>query len=96
MTELIDNELVGDAVDAYLDWREECDAVWEASDRWAHASATDAPTAVSAYLTALDREEHAANVYADAITRIAATFEDSGEAPSAAEPVTFWRARWER
>ena len=96
MTELIDNGLVGDAVDAYLDWRDECDAVWEASDRWARAAATDAPTAVSAYLAALDREEHAANVYADAITRIAATFEDSGEAPSAAEPVTFWRARWER
>jgi hypothetical protein len=96
MTELIDDELVGDAVDAYLDWREECDAVWEASDWWAQASATDAPTAVSAYLTALDREEHAANVYAHAITRIAAVSDDGGEAPCAAKPVTFWRARWER
>jgi hypothetical protein len=96
MSELIDDELVGDAVDAYLDWREECDAVWEASDRWAQASATDAPTAVSAYLTALDREERAANVYAGAITRIAAAFDDGREAPRAAQPVTFWRARWQR
>jgi hypothetical protein len=96
MSELIDNELVDDAVDAYLDWRAECDAVWEASDWWAHASATDAPTAVSAYLTALDREEHAAKVYADAITRIAAVSDDGGEAPSAGQPMRFWRGRWER
>jgi hypothetical protein len=26
MTELIDSELVGQALDAYLDWRAECDA----------------------------------------------------------------------
>jgi hypothetical protein len=95
MTELID-ELVGEAIDAYLDWRDECDAVWAASDLWAHASATDAPTAASAYLAALDREEHAANVYAHAITRTAAAPDDGGEAPSAAQPVTFWRARWAR
>jgi hypothetical protein len=96
MTELIDNELVGEVVDAYLDWREVCDAVWEASDRWAHAPATDAPKAISAYLSALDREEHAANVYADAIARITAASENDREALSAAEPVTFWRARWKR
>src|SRR3954452_25485172 len=96
MTELIEKEVAGEALDAYLDGREECDAVWEASERWAHASATDAPTAVSAYLTALDREEHAANVYADAITRIAPASDDGGEASSAAQPVRFWRARWER
>jgi hypothetical protein len=96
MTELIDRDLVGEALDAYLDWRDECDAVWDACDWWAHASASDAPTAVSAYLTALDREERAANVYADAITRIAGELENGGEAPSAAQPVRFWRARWQR
>jgi hypothetical protein len=96
MTELIDDELVGEAVDAYLDWRDECDAVWAASHVWAHASRADAPTAASAYLAALDREEHAANVYACAITRSAAASDDAGEAPSASQPVTFWRARWAR
>ena len=96
MTEPIDNGIVGAAVDAYLDWRDECDAVRDVSDWWAHASATDAPKAAAAYLTALDREEHAANVYAEAITRIEGEFEDSGEAPSAAQPVIFWRARWKR
>ena len=96
MTELIDNELVGEAVDAYLDWRDECEAVWAASDLWACAAATDARTAASAYLTALDREEHAANVYAHAITRIAPASDDGGEAPSATQPVRFWRSRWQR
>jgi hypothetical protein len=96
MPELIDSELVGEALDAYLDWREECDAVWDAGDWWAHASGSDAPTAVAAYLTALDREERAANVYADALTRIAAAVEDGCEAPSAAQAVRFWRARWAR
>lgn len=64
MTELIDSELVGEALDAYLDWRAECDAVWDACDWWAHDSATDAPTAVS----------------------------DGRQAPSATQPVRFWRA----
>jgi len=96
MTELIDNELVGEAVDAYLDWRDECDAVSAASDLWCHAPAADARTAASAYLAALDREEHAANVYAHAITRIAAAPDDGGGTPSTSPPVTFWRAPWAR
>jgi hypothetical protein len=96
MTDLIDSELLGEVVDAYLGWRDECDAVWEAADWCAHASASDASKAIAAYLTALDREEHAANVYADAITQITATSVYGGEALSAAEPVTFWRARWKR
>jgi|1186.fasta_scaffold61528_2 hypothetical protein len=80
MPELIDNELVGDAVDAYLAWRDACDAVWAAT--------------ASDYLTALDREECAANVYADAIARSAAASDCGREAPNAVRAVGFWR--WQR
>jgi hypothetical protein len=80
MSELIDNELAGDAVDAYLAWRDACDAVWAA--------------AASDYLSALDREERAANAYAGAIARDAASCEDGRGALSAARRVLYGRARW--
>jgi hypothetical protein len=49
--------LVDEAVDAYVDWREECATVWEAYERWVRADAADAQSALAAYWAALDREE---------------------------------------
>ena len=68
MSELIDKRLVDEAVDAYVDWREERASVWDAYARWASAPVADCRLAFSAYRAALDREERAAHVYAEVMT----------------------------
>jgi hypothetical protein len=68
MSELIDKRLVDEAVDAYVDWREERASVWDAYARWASAPVADRRLAFSAYRAALDREERAAHVYAELMT----------------------------
>jgi hypothetical protein len=55
---------VDDAVRAYVEWREQCTAVWDAYHRWARAPVADAALAFGAYASALDREQGAAKVYA--------------------------------
>jgi hypothetical protein len=70
MNELIDKRLVDEAVDAYVDWREESATVWDAYARWTNARPPDSPLAFSAYRAALDREERAAHVYAELMTRM--------------------------
>jgi hypothetical protein len=57
MNEQVDKQLVDEAMDAYVDWREECAGVWDAYERWARAPKIDAVGAFSAYRAALDREE---------------------------------------
>ena len=68
----VDKQLVDEAIEAYIDWREECAAVWDAFDRWASAPGVAAATAFSAYRAALDREECASHAYADLLARIGA------------------------
>ena len=65
-------ELLDEAVDTYIDWREESTGVWDAYERWRRAPATDTPFAFSAYCAPVDREERASYVYADLMTRAAA------------------------
>ena len=65
-------QLLDEAVDAYVDWRGESTEVWDAYERWRHAPAADAPFAFSAYCAAVDREERASHVYAELVTRGAA------------------------
>jgi hypothetical protein len=67
---LRERQIVDDAVLAYVGWREECAAVWNAYDWWASAPAEDARRAHAAYRAALDREEAAANVYARPMGRV--------------------------
>jgi hypothetical protein len=62
--------LVDEAMQAYVDWREECIAVWDAYGCWAAAGGTDAALAFVAYTAALDREERASEIYADLIRRV--------------------------
>jgi hypothetical protein len=62
--------LVDEAMQAYVDWREECLAVWVAYSSWEAAETSDAPLAFVAYTAALDREECASDVYADLIRRV--------------------------
>jgi hypothetical protein len=62
--------MVDEAMDAYVDWREECHRVWEAYERWLDAARADTAFASLAYVAALDREERAAEVYAELINRL--------------------------
>ena len=55
---------VDDAVRAYVEWRKECTAVWDAYRRWTAAPVADAALAFAAYGSALDREHGAAKAYA--------------------------------
>lgn len=71
MKEQVEKQLVDEAIDAYVDWREECVGVWDAYERWARAPKIDAAGAFSAYRAALDREECASHAYADLLARIA-------------------------
>ena len=71
MNEQVDKQLVDEAIEAYVDWREECAGVWDAYDRWALAPKIYAAGAFSAYRAALDREECASHAYADLLARIA-------------------------
>jgi hypothetical protein len=63
-------QLVDDALAAYVGWREECYALRSTSDRWRTRAAHDPGSACVAYCAALDREEAAANAYAELIRRI--------------------------
>jgi hypothetical protein len=64
--------LVDEAVDAYVDWREECATVRDAYERWGRAAAADSGSAFAAYWAAVDREERAADIYAQLMGRVAA------------------------
>ena len=61
---------IDETVDAYVDWREESGAVWDAYERWESAPAADARLAFAAYWAAVDREERASSVYADLAMRL--------------------------
>lgn len=69
MSEAVDKRLLDEMVDAYVDWREERATVWDAYERWTSAALPDSPLAFAAYCAALDREERAAHVYAELMTR---------------------------
>jgi hypothetical protein len=70
MTVQVDKQLADEALEAYVDWREESAEVWDAYERWVRAPKVDAAGAFSAYRAALDREECASHAYADLLVRI--------------------------
>jgi hypothetical protein len=72
MHDQVEKQLVDEAIQSYVGWREECAGVWEAFDRWASTPSVDAAAAFSAYRAALDREECASRAYASVLARIAA------------------------
>ena len=71
MTEDTQAWLMDEAVDAYVEWREECATVRDAYERWARAPAADSGSAFAAYWAAVDREERAADIYAELMGRLA-------------------------
>ena len=80
------HDVVDAAVEAYVRWREECAGARDAYDRWSSAAKADGTLASCAYIAALDREEIAANVYADAMKRLGNEFVDG----PLAEPRRVW------
>ena len=57
-------------IESYVEWREECEAVKTAYDRWTGAERCDRALAYATYQAALEREEKAAAVYQSAATRL--------------------------
>jgi hypothetical protein len=62
--------LMSQALDAYAGWRDQCSAVDLAYRHWAAAGAHEAAVWYTAYASALDREERAAERYARLIGRV--------------------------
>lgn len=88
------DRLVDEAVDAYVDWREECTAVWDAYGRWTRATAVDAPLAFSAYRAAVDREELASQVYAKFMTRVATALSAESASNSSGDSLGWHLLAW--
>jgi hypothetical protein len=63
---------LNDALDAYLEWRQQCNAVWNAYSDWAAGRESDAALRYSQYSAALDREERASELYVGLIERATA------------------------
>jgi hypothetical protein len=57
-------------IEAYFNWQEQCEALQDAYDAWAHRGLEHAPYAFQAYRRALDREQQAADVYAELVTYV--------------------------
>jgi hypothetical protein len=63
--------LLDEALERYLDWRAESEAVDVAYRAWSVAPAADGAIPFTAYRAALDREERAATAYRSVIERAA-------------------------
>jgi hypothetical protein len=69
MNKLSKKRLVDTLIDAYVSWREACLHVSDAYASWASETDLDATAAFGRYTAALDREERAAEVYAELVWR---------------------------
>lgn len=72
------------AVLAYVEWRAQCTAVWDAYRYWVDGGDTDAALAYAAYEAALDREESAARIYARLMRQVGHMVETGLDYPLAA------------
>jgi hypothetical protein len=64
------NALIDEAMERYVEWREECAAVNDAYANWTKAPVEEPDLPFVAYSAALDREQSAAKVYGRALDRI--------------------------
>jgi hypothetical protein len=76
--------MVDRAVLAYVEWRAQCAAVWDAYRCWLDVGGADAALAYTAYEAALDREEAAARIYARITRRVGHLVEPGLDHPPAA------------
>jgi hypothetical protein len=70
MNRLTRKRLVDEMIDGYVDWRQTCHLVEDAYHSWSTAGRARAPVTFGLYSVALDREERAAEVYADLVQRV--------------------------
>ena len=70
MSVQVEPELVDRLIELYCDWRSECWAVRTAYEQFTAAPPEDRALAYAAYWAALDREEAAADVYAEQLQKI--------------------------
>jgi len=90
MGQNVDKQLMDEAIEAYVDWREECAEVWGAYERWASALVADAAAAFSAYRAAVDREECASHAYAGVLQRVAGAKGPVGGCFARTVPAVNW------
>jgi hypothetical protein len=64
------NALIDEAIDRYVEWREECAAVYDAYANWSSAPMDETDLPFAAYSAALDREQSAATVYGRVVERL--------------------------
>ena len=69
MTKRRQKLIVDRLIEAYVSWRETCLRVSEAYADWTSESGIRATVGFGSYMAALDREEDAAEVYADLVGR---------------------------
>jgi hypothetical protein len=62
-------QLADRAFKHYLDWRDETSSLERAYDRWVRAPREERAFAYAGYMAALDREEHAAARYEEAMSK---------------------------
>jgi hypothetical protein len=87
MNRLSQKRLVDRLIEAYVSWREACLRVSDAYHSWASESGPAATSAFGWYMAALDREEHAAEVYAELVRRagqLASSRQDPARPPGGA------------
>jgi hypothetical protein len=70
MSQPISESIVDDVIERYVCWREACAAVDQTYDAWRSAPRPERRLARAAYVAALDREQHAALVYSQAIVQV--------------------------
>ena len=61
---------IDELLERYVSWCEECHAVWHAYQRWIDCERSERRLAFAGYLAALDREECAAQTYAQQIKHV--------------------------
>jgi hypothetical protein len=66
--------LVDEALERYLAWRAESEAVDQAYGAWSSAPSAQGALPFAAYRAALDREERAASVYGSVVRRLEGLF----------------------
>ena len=70
MSTTIDKHIIDDAMEAYVDWREQCAAVQEAYERWSRAPSSQSADAFVNYQVALECEEWSSAEYAALLGRL--------------------------
>jgi hypothetical protein len=69
MNKLSQKRMVDRLMQAYVSWREACLRVSDAYGSWANGTGPGATSAFVWYMSALDQEEHAAEIYAGLVRR---------------------------